>query len=212
MLGIGPMLPVLPSADNVQRSSKKSRKRGGEFNPSVGSHELAMMRRPSTIRTDSTLIESCEHRLEPAKTSSSTNPNETTRELITESIKESAKEPANLAHQQCDLPLALDTDIHRVVKQLRNGNISELELSLFAFWIKASNENYTVAKALVRELALDQVSSSVVPFSDRKADEFRAITSTRSATSICASYSRKYMISGQGLYPQNSLVKSGSNV
>ncbi|KAF2623006.1 hypothetical protein BU25DRAFT_425260 [Macroventuria anomochaeta] len=130
MFGIGPMLPVITAAENVERSAKKVRKRKNKHGPGAGSHELTVMRRPSTIKTESTLIES--------------------------SDEYAVKEPGIAAHHQRDLSLIVDFDFERAARQLKDGAISDLDLALFAFWIKAKNENYLLAKELVRELALDQ--------------------------------------------------------
>lgn len=132
MFGIGPMLPVIPAAEKGDRSSKKVQKRKSKHNPDAGSHELTTMRRPSTSKTESTLFE--------------------------DSDEYAVKEPTAAAHHQRDLSLIVDFDLEHAVEQLKNGEISDLELALFAFWIKAKHENYLMAKELVRELALDQVS------------------------------------------------------
>lgn len=125
------MLPVIAAADNVKSKSRKGEER---HDTNIGSRELAIMKRPSTTRTGSTLVESNDE----AK----------------------IKERANETHHQRDLSLITDFDLDRAAKQLKNGEISDLELALFAFWIRASDTNYVMAKALVRELALDQVNVS----------------------------------------------------
>ncbi|KAJ4991013.1 hypothetical protein SVAN01_03584 [Stagonosporopsis vannaccii] len=130
MQGIGPMPPVRAVAYNIESSSTKS---SGIYKQELGtgSHdELAIVRQTSTARTGSTLLESGDEC--------------------------SVNEPAKVAHQQRDLSLITDFDLVRATKQLKNGEISDLELSLFAFWIKSSDSNYVKAKALVRELALDR--------------------------------------------------------
>ena len=142
MLGIGPMLPVIPVAENIERSPKRQKKRKTKLNkldPRGGSHELAVMRRPSKIKTESTLIDSNED---------------------IESIKEYAvKEAAPAANHQRDLSLIVDFNPKLMSDQLLDGVISDLDLVLFVYWIKAKNGNYVMAKELVRELGLDQVST-----------------------------------------------------
>jgi hypothetical protein len=131
MFGIGPMLPVIPAAEKCGRSSKKVQKRKSKHSPSAESHELTIIRRPSTIKTESTLFE---------------DNNEY-------AVQESTPTP----HHQRDLSLVVDFDLDHAAAQLNDGEISDLELALFAFWIKVKHENYLMAKELVRELALDQV-------------------------------------------------------
>ena len=128
------MLPVISTAEKSEHSSKKVQKRKNNHALSPGGHELVAMRRPSTIKTESTLIESNDGN--------------------------SVIECGNTVHHQRDLSLIVDFDLERMASQLLCGMISDLDLALFAFWIKAKNENYRMARELVRELALDQVSDS----------------------------------------------------
>jgi hypothetical protein len=133
------MLPVITAAESVECSSKKSKRRKNKLDkldPRGESHELAVTRRPSTIKTGTTLIES--------------------------SDECAVKEPARVAHhhQLRDLSLIVDFDLEHMSRKLLGGVISDLDLALFAFWIKAKNENYLMAKELVRELGLDQVHDS----------------------------------------------------
>ncbi|KAF9691886.1 hypothetical protein EKO04_009904 [Ascochyta lentis] len=133
MFGIGPMLPVIPAAENMERSSKKARKRKNKHDPGAGNYELAVLRRPSTLKTETTLIESNE--------------------------EYAVKGSERAAHHQRDLSLTVNwrqEDLERVARELNDGVISDLDLSLFAFWVKANHENYLFAKELIRELALDQ--------------------------------------------------------
>ncbi|KAJ4349083.1 hypothetical protein N0V95_004908 [Ascochyta clinopodiicola] len=133
MFGIGPMLPVIPAVENVERSLKKVRKRKNKHDPGTESHELAVIRRPSTVKTDATLIEIQE--------------------------EYAVKECEHVPHHQRDLSLTVhwkQEDLERMARELNDGAISDLDLSLLAFWIKAKHENYLFAKELIRELALDQ--------------------------------------------------------
>lgn len=134
------MLPVIPAAEKGDRSSKKVRKRKSKHNPDAESHELTIMRRPSTIKTESTLFEDVD------------------------SDEYAVKGPASTPHHQCDLSLIVDFDLEHAAAQLKSGEISDLELALFAFWIKAEHNNYVMARELVRELALDQVGVMVSTF------------------------------------------------
>lgn len=128
MFGIGPMLPVIPATKQGDRASDKMKKRKSKHTGDLESNELTTMRRSSTMTTKSTLCESSE---------------------------EYAVKPP---HHHRDLSLIVDFDLEHTVDQLKGGEISDLELALLSFWIKAKQENYLTAKELVRELALDQVS------------------------------------------------------
>ena len=131
------MLPVIPAAEDAKRSSKKARKRKQKQDSCAGSHELGVIRRTSTIKTESTLIGTDDDY--------------------------AVKEPERVVHHQRDLSLTVNWqqgDFDRMATELYDGMISDLELSLFAYWIKAKNENYLFAKELIRELALDQVCVS----------------------------------------------------
>ncbi|KAF1923697.1 uncharacterized protein M421DRAFT_9484 [Didymella exigua CBS 183.55] len=130
MFGIGPMLPVIPAAEKGGRSSKKVQKCNSKQNPGAKSHELTIMRRPSTTRTESTLFD--------------------------DNDDYAVQDPASTSHHQRNLSLIVDFDLDYAAAQLKLGEISDLELALFAFWIKAKYDNYLMAKELVRELALDQ--------------------------------------------------------
>ncbi|KAF3048978.1 hypothetical protein E8E11_009062 [Didymella keratinophila] len=130
MFGIGPMLPVIPAAEKCDRSSNKVQKSKSKRDPSAASHELTIMRRPSTIKTESTLFE--------------------------DNVEYAVQQPSPTPHHQRDLSLIVDFDLDHAAAQLNNGEISDLDLALFAFWIKAKHDNYLMAKGLVRELALDQ--------------------------------------------------------
>ena len=170
------MLPVIPAAGNVERSSKKVRKRKNKHDPDTRIYELSITRHPSTNKTESTLIESSEEYW--------------------------VKEPANVAHHQRDLSLIVDFDLERAAKHLKDGEISDLDLALFVFWVKAKNENYMMAKELVRELALDQVKPFHLRIVDFATDHCRDTMSTRSPIRVCANCSRKYTIFVQGVCPE----------
>ncbi|KAJ8115045.1 hypothetical protein OPT61_g3222 [Boeremia exigua] len=129
MFGIGPMLPALPATDDVERSSKVHKHRKTD-STGAESHELAIMRRPSTVQTETTLVNS--------------------------SDEYAVRDPDDGARQQHDSALIVDFDLQRSAEQLRNGEISDIDLALFSLWIKAKTDNYNMAKKLVRELALDQ--------------------------------------------------------
>jgi hypothetical protein len=175
MFGIGPMLPVISAAEKCDRSSKKVQKRKFKRGPSAASHELAIMRRPSTIKTESTLFE--------------------------DNGEYAVQQPSPTPHHQRDLSLIVDFDLDHAAAQLNDGEISDLELALFAFWIKAKHDNYFMAKGLVRELALDQVSVSLPLVQLRLTYNDRAIMLTRSLIRVYANYSRKYMMFAPGSSP-----------
>ncbi|KAF3037949.1 hypothetical protein E8E12_005400 [Didymella heteroderae] len=88
------------------------------------------MRCPSTLKTESTLFEDDD-----------------------ESV---AQEALLSQHHQRDHSLIVGFDLDHAATQLNDGEISDLDLALFAFWIKANHDNYVMAKGLIRELALDQ--------------------------------------------------------
>lgn len=137
------MLPVIPAAEEMDnRAARKARKRTQKHKPLTESHELLVIRRPSTVRTETTLIESSEE------------------EVVINKEELAVQLPERASHHQRDLSLTVnwtEEDFERMARELRHGVISDLDLSLFAFWIKAKHENYLFAKELVRELALDQV-------------------------------------------------------
>jgi hypothetical protein len=97
-----------------------------------------------------------------------------------ETSEEHAVEAPN--HESChqrDPSLIVHFDLERAVQQLRAGDSSDLDLALFAYWIRAKKDNYATAQRFVRELALDQVSKvtslHLCPCSDCK----RATISTK---------------------------------
>jgi hypothetical protein len=142
------MLPVIPAAENME--PKKIRRHKQKHNPVAESHGLLSMRRPSTIQTKTTLTENNDDL--------------------------SVKKPERAVQLQRDLSLTVDwkqEDFERMVRQLYEGVITDLDLSLFAFWIKAKHDNYLFAKELVRELALDQVRSSLSSIKDIATDRDR---------------------------------------
>lgn len=134
MFGIGLMLPVIPTAGKCDRSSKKVQEIKSRRDPGAASHYLTIMRRPSTIKTESNIIEAND--------------------------EYAVQQPCPPPHHQRDLSLIVDFDLDHAAAQLNDGEISDIELALFTFWIKAEHDNYLMATGLVRELALDQVSVS----------------------------------------------------
>lgn len=132
MFGIGPMLPVIPAAEQGGRASRRLQNRRSKQTHGSECHELSHVRRPSTINTQSTLVETSE---------------ECTVALSTVA-----------PHHERDRSLVVDFDLEHAVEQLKGGEISDLELALLSFWIKTKQENYLMARELIRELALDQVS------------------------------------------------------
>ena len=54
-------------------------------------------------------------------------------------------------------------DIERMAKEIFEGTLPEVELSLLGWWICESNEHYELAKGFIRELHLDQVSQNQAP-------------------------------------------------
>lgn len=51
-------------------------------------------------------------------------------------------------------------DAVRLAQEVYAQTIAEVNLTLFGGWIRQSDNNYQVAKSLIRELALDQVRRS----------------------------------------------------
>lgn len=150
MFGIGPMLPVVAAAEDMDnRAARKARKGKQRHHLFTGNHELSIFRRPSTIKTQITLVES------EIEASASTEGLATSKEIL------AVQSPERAPHHQRDLSLTMnwtEKDFERMARELKDEVISDLDLSLFAFWIKAKHENYLFATILVRELALDQVS------------------------------------------------------
>jgi hypothetical protein len=48
-------------------------------------------------------------------------------------------------------------DVERMAKEIYDGTIADVHLSLFGYWICTCSGNYEIAKAYIRELGLDQV-------------------------------------------------------
>lgn len=132
------MLPVIPAAEDRERHyAKKARKRKQKDIVMSGSRDLAANRRRSTIKTETTLAESNDG--------------------------DAKKESERSSYHQRDLSVTVNwtkDNIERMARELDEGVISDLDLSLFAFWIKAKHENYLFARDFVRELALDQVGGA----------------------------------------------------
>ena len=108
------------------------------------------MPRPSTINTESSLFE--------------------------KNDEYALQQPCPASRHQRDLSLIVDFDLDHAAAQLNDGEISDLELALFAFWIKADHDNYMMARGLVRELALDQASVSSPVTQLRPTDNGRVTT------------------------------------
>lgn len=49
------------------------------------------------------------------------------------------------------------SDVARLAKEIYEGTIADVELSLFGFWIREEKLHYEQARMHVRELSLDQV-------------------------------------------------------
>ncbi|KAF2127922.1 hypothetical protein P153DRAFT_44155 [Dothidotthia symphoricarpi CBS 119687] len=47
-------------------------------------------------------------------------------------------------------------DIRQIAREIYDGTVADVHLSLFAYWVQEKNENYDLAKEYVRELSLDQ--------------------------------------------------------
>lgn len=137
MIGIGLMLPGIPIAESMEHLSKKVRKHTKKLHSIAGSVELAPMQRHLTANTEGTQVEK--------------------RDIY------AFQAPQGSAHHQRDLSSTVNwawSEFERIATQLYDGTIADIELSLFAYWIIEKEENYRIAKGLVRELALDQVSCS----------------------------------------------------
>lgn len=50
-----------------------------------------------------------------------------------------------------------EEDVKRIAGEIKDETIAEVNLSLFSYWIKSSDENYTAARKEIRELGLDHV-------------------------------------------------------
>jgi hypothetical protein len=180
MFGIGPMLPVIPAAENMERSAKKVRKCDRAHETGTGGYELSSIRqRLSITHTESTSVQKRD-------------------EFAVQS-------PGRAVHHQRDLSLHVNwtqDDLKRMVIEIYDGTIPDVHLSLLAYWIKEKNENYQLAREHIRELALDQVWG---PFRDAgcpKTDTARDITLTGSQIPVYASYCRMCTIFVQGPYPK----------
>lgn len=180
------MLPVIPAAEDRERHyARKARKRKQKDMVMSGSRDLAANRRRSTIKTETTLTESNDG--------------------------DAKKESERSSYHQRDLSITVNwtkDDIERMAKELDEGVISDLDLSLFAFWIKAKHENYLFARDFVRELALDQVGGCLYSVLGLATDTCRVTMSTGSQTRMCASCCRKYTMLDQGAYLENALLSN----
>ncbi|KAF1939021.1 hypothetical protein EJ02DRAFT_514147 [Clathrospora elynae] len=74
---------------------------------------------------------------------------------------EEASTPRTARHQRKEsLCVSLTReDVARMADEVQKETIAEVNLSLFGYWIKESDDNYKMAKEYIRELALDQVSA-----------------------------------------------------
>jgi hypothetical protein len=53
-------------------------------------------------------------------------------------------------------------DIQRMAREITDGTIASVHLSLLGYWIRESPEHYEMAKEHIRELSLDQVSAKLI--------------------------------------------------
>lgn len=121
------MVPVIAAGKS---SPPWVRKQKTKDDSRSSTSRFSLLRRPSTAKTQKTDVQ----------------PGEPNPDL-----------PKPTVQHQRDLSLTVGFDPRRAAQQLRAGNVSDLDLALFALWIRTETDNYTKAKELVRELALDQV-------------------------------------------------------
>lgn len=59
-------------------------------------------------------------------------------------------------HESLHVNLTKD-DVKRIADEIKDETIADVNLSLFSYWIKSSDENYATARREIRELGLDHV-------------------------------------------------------
>jgi hypothetical protein len=175
------MLPVIPAAENMQQSTRKAPKRDQRPKLLARSYELASFGRPPTTDTESIIIEPQEE------------------------YTSKSSEPA--VHHHRGLSLHIDwslDDVKDLVDQLYDGTIVDVKLSLLAFWIKEKEENYQLARGLIRELGVDQVCYSVRLVPGFSTNNTRDTTLTGFPTYGYAGYCKKFTIFDPGPYPRTT--------
>lgn len=180
MFGIGPLLPYTRTTEKPQCPSSKASNPGSERTSHAEEPtEHAISSRPSPKLSTSTFVEASE---------------------------EHAVEVSN--HESChrrDPSLIVNFDLERTVQQLRAGDSSDLDLALFAYWIRAKEDNYVTAQGFVRELALDQVSKVTQLDFCSYPDCRRVTTSTKFRIHAFKNCCKTCTIFAQGLYLRNAL-------
>lgn len=136
MKGLGLMLPLITVGGSAQAFSRKATKHETKHRDGSESDGFSLLRRSSTIKTQST-------------------------DTQINGVSAMKKSTSAAGHHR-DLSLTVGFDVERAAQQIQAGDISDLDLALFAYWIRAGTDNYILAKELVRELALDQVHRLVL--------------------------------------------------
>ncbi|KAF3002557.1 hypothetical protein E8E13_007781 [Curvularia kusanoi] len=158
MRGVGPMLPVVAGKERLGRSSsiwnlRRNKRTYFPKNPSepaLSEPTSPALKRDSGVETsdESTSVSVSSERSAAAKSSEWTTAGASSK---------NEKSPSSEgSHHRRDPSLILNFDVEHAAQQVRNDEISDLDLALFAFWIRAKDENYFTARKLIRELALDQ--------------------------------------------------------
>jgi hypothetical protein len=100
----------------------------------------------------------------------STNTRKDSLNTMADSLKTDSR-----AHGQSDSDLSVAItysthDVLKLVKEVQDDTIHEVNLSLFSCWICQKRENYEQAKHHIRELGVDLVSVTAIPESCRLKD------------------------------------------
>jgi hypothetical protein len=70
------------------------------------------------------------------------------------------RQKAQSGHHERDQSLEVHwtaKDVQHMAKEIYDGTIADVHLSLLGYWIRTCSGNYDVAREYIRELGLDQV-------------------------------------------------------
>lgn len=168
MRGVGPMLPVVAGKERLGRSSsiwnlRRNKRTYFPRNPSepaLSEPTSPALKHDSGVEAsdESTSVSvSSERSTTVASSEWSTAVASGERSTAGASNKDGKSLSSQVSHHRRDPSLILNFDVEHAAQQVRDGEISDLDLALFAFWIRAKDDNYFTARRLIRELALDQV-------------------------------------------------------
>ena len=182
MFGIGLMVPFRQTTEKPECPlSKVSNNEREQTSHAEEPTEHAISSRPSTKLSISTFVETSE--------------------------EHAVEVPNHESRHRHDPSLIVNFDLERTVQQLQAGDSTDLDLALFAYWIRAKEDNYVTAQGYVRELALDQVSKAT-PLDFYQYPNCRRVTiSTKFQIHALENCCKICTIFAQGLYLRNALLQ-----